>query len=89
MYKLIALIVEPNNLPNAKANDFTTILNIAFAFAGGLGFLLLVIAGLRYTLSGGDATKVADSKRMIIYTLVGLIVIGLAASIVNFVLDKA
>jgi len=89
MYKLIALIVDPSNLPNPKTNDFTTILNIAFAFAGALAFLLLVISGLRYTLSGGNAEKVAESKRMIIYTLVGLIVIGLAASIVNFVLDRA
>lgn len=89
MYSILALIVDTNDLPNPKTNDFTVILNYAFAFAGALAFLLLVIAGFRYTLSGGDATKVADSKRMIIYTLVGLVVIGLAASIVNFVLVRA
>ena len=88
MYRILALLVDTNNLPNPKTSDFTVILNFAFAFAGGLAFLLLVIAGLRYTLSGGNEEKVAESKRMIIYTLVGLVVIGLAASIVNFVLEK-
>jgi len=89
MYRIFALLVDTNDLPNPNTNDFTVILNYAFAFGGALAFLLLVIAGFRYTLSGGDATKVADSKRMIIYTLIGLIIIGLAASIVNFVLDRA
>jgi len=90
MHHIVAFIlVDKNNLPNSQASDFTVILNFAFAFAGGLAFLLLVIAGLRYTLSGSDAEKVAESKRMIIYTLVGLVVIAVAASIVNFVLEKA
>jgi hypothetical protein len=86
---MFALLVDTNDLPNPNTSDFTVILNFAFAFAGGLAFLLLVIAGLRYTLSGGNADKVAESKRMIIYTLIGLVVIGLAASIVNFVLERA
>lgn len=88
MHYTFAQLVHTNNLPDPKTGDFTVILNFAFAFAGALAFLLLVIAGLRYTLSGGDAEKVAESKRMIIYTLVGLVVIGLAAGIVNFVLER-
>jgi len=56
---------------------------------GALALLMLIIAGLRYTISSGDATKVADAKRMITYTLVGLLVIALAATVVNFVLNRA
>jgi hypothetical protein len=55
---------------------------------GALAFLMLIIAGLRYTISQGDPTRVADSKRMIVYTLVGLVVIALAATVVNFVISK-
>jgi TRAP-type C4-dicarboxylate transport system permease small subunit len=84
-----SLLVDRGNLPDPATNNFTKALNIAFAIAGALAFLLLVIAGFRYTISQGDATHVADSKRMIIYTLVGLVVIALAATIVNFVLDRA
>ncbi len=86
---LFSILVDASNLPHAKANDITNIINIILGIMGALALLMLVIAGFRYTISQGDATKVADSKRMITYTLVGLVVIALAATIVNFVLNRA
>ena len=88
-----AQILDKNkvNLPqpgDTSTHEFTKVLNIVLVVMGAVAFLMLVIAGFRYTISQGDATKVADSKRMIIYTFVGLIVIALSATIVNFVLDK-
>lgn len=85
----LALLVDPSPLPNPGSTDITTIINIILSVMGALALLMLVIAGLRYTISQGDATKVADAKRMIVYTLVGLLVIALAATIVNFVLSKS
>jgi uncharacterized membrane protein YidH (DUF202 family) len=73
---------------DTSAHEFTKVINVTLIIMGAVAFLMLVIAGLRYTISQGDATKVADSKRMIIYTFVGLMVIALSATIVNFVLDK-
>jgi hypothetical protein len=55
---------------------------------GALAFLMLVIGGFRYTISQGDPTRVADSKRMVVYSIFGLVVIALATTIVNFVLDR-
>jgi hypothetical protein len=89
MQNAFSVLVRTTNLPKPQATDLTDILNIALGIMGALAFLMLVIAGLRYTISQGDATRVADSKRMIIYTLVGLVVIALAATIVNFVLARA
>jgi hypothetical protein len=89
MPRMIALLVDSSGLPHATANSTTKIFNIILSIMGALALLMLVIAGLRYTISQGDATKVADSKRMITYTLVGLVIIALAASIVNFVLNRA
>ena len=86
---LFSLLVDPKPLPNPGATDTTKIINIILAIMGALAVLMLVIAGLRYTISQGDSTKIADSKRMIVYTLVGLLVIALAATIVNFVLSKS
>jgi hypothetical protein len=87
----IAGILAPKTikgLPQPQSTSVTPILNIILGVMGALAFLMLVIAGFRYTISQGDATKVADSKRMITYTLVGLLVIALAATIVNFVLGR-
>ena len=55
---------------------------------GALALFMLVVAGFRYTISQGDPTGVENAKRMIIYTIVGLVVIALAATIVNFVLGR-
>lgn len=74
--------------PAATPDTITHVLNVIFVVMGALALLMLVIAGFRYTISQGDATSVANSKRMIIYTIVGLIVISLAATIVNFVIGK-
>lgn len=74
--------------PNASPDKITHILNVIFVIMGALALLMLVIAGFRYTISGGDPTAVANAKRQITYVLVGLIVIALAATIVNFVLGK-
>jgi hypothetical protein len=87
-FSVLSLLVDPTNLPQAKSSDLKSILNIVLAVMGALAFLMLIIAGLRYTISQGDPTRVADSKRMIVYTLVGLVVIALAATIVNFVVAR-
>ncbi len=89
MHYLFGLLLNADHLPHAKADSLTKILNIVFSIMGALALLMLIIAGLRYTISQGDATKIADSRRMITYTLVGLVVIALAATIVNFVLGKS
>ena len=91
MLKYIAQIIDntKTNLPEtpATAGTLTKVLNIVFAVTGALAFLMIVIAGFRYTISGSDATKVSEAKRMLIYSIVGLLVVALAATIVNFVLD--
>jgi TRAP-type C4-dicarboxylate transport system permease small subunit len=89
MISIISLLVDSSPLPKPGSTDITKIINIVLSVMGALAFLMLVIAGLRYTVSQGDATRVADAKRMIIYTLAGLVVIALAATIVNFVLNRA
>lgn len=89
MNAILSLLVDSNSLPHAKADDLTKILNIVLSVMGALALFMLVLAGFRYTISSGDPTKVADARRMIAYTLVGLLVIALAATIVNFVLGRA
>jgi len=87
MHNFISLI-DTTNLPKAKGNLASTILDIVFVTMGAVALLMIVIGGLRYTIAGGDTTKIADARRMIVYSIVGLVVLSLAAVIVNFVLGK-
>ncbi|HVX58730.1 MAG TPA: hypothetical protein VG964_03275 [Candidatus Saccharimonadales bacterium] len=88
MKLFIAQLVNGGSVPHATADNNTiqTGLNVLYGIIGAVGVLLLVIAGLRYMLAGGDANRVEESKRMIAYTLVGMAVVALAATIVEFVL---
>jgi len=88
MNAVFSLLLNANSLPHASANSLTGILNIIFSVMGALAFLMVIIGGFRYTLAGGNADSVAGARRMIIYSVVGLVVIALAASIVNFVVNK-
>jgi len=81
---------QTTNLPRPQASqtELDKILTIAFVIIGSMSLMLLVIAGFRYVISGGDATKIADAKKTIIYTFVGLILSASAVIIVNAVLGQ-
>ncbi|MNI84677.1 hypothetical protein D3C73_1416030 [compost metagenome] len=49
---------------------------------------MLIIGGIRYTISGGDSSAVTSAKNTIMYAIVGIIVAVLAFAIVNFVLTS-
>lgn len=53
---------------------------------GILAVVMLIVGGVKYATSGGDAKAVTDAKNTILYALIGLIIAILAYAIVNFVL---
>lgn len=65
---------------------FTTIVNILLFIIGAISVIMLIIGGIRYTISGGDSSAVTSAKNTIMYAIVGIIVAVLAFAIVNFVL---
>jgi len=67
---------------------FKAITNTLIFITGAISILMLVIGGLRYTVSGGDANAVSGAKNTIIYAIVGLIISIFAFSIVNFILGR-
>lgn len=83
-------LICADKLPHNTNPSLTPYFNIAFGLLGAIAFLMVVIAGLRYITASaqGDATKVAESRKMIIYAIVGIVVASLAAAIVNFVLGQ-
>ena len=64
----------------------TTITNVLLFVVGALSVIMLIIGGLRYVVSGGNASAVTAAKNTVLYAIVGLIVAFLAYSIINFVL---
>jgi hypothetical protein len=59
------------------------------AFLGGVAaVILIIIGGFRYITSNGDAGSVSSAKSTIINSLIGLVIIALARSILGFVISK-
>jgi hypothetical protein len=64
-----------------------TIMFILLGLVGLIAVIAVIYGGVRYILSGGDEDAAKDAKRIILYAVIGLIVIGLSAAIVNFVIE--
>ncbi len=67
---------------------FKTITNVLLFIIGAISVIMLIIGGIRYTVSGGDATAVTSAKNTILYAIVGIVVAILAFAVVNFVIDS-
>jgi hypothetical protein len=64
------------------------VLNIMSVIAGIAAIIMIVVGGLKYITSEGDAQAVSSAKRTIIYALVGLVVVAAAQTMVRYVLKK-
>ncbi len=62
--------------------------NILAIVTAIIAIIIIVIAGMTMSLSGGDSTKVQNSRNAIIYAAVGLVVVALARTIVVFVVNR-
>ncbi|MBQ6355085.1 hypothetical protein IJJ18_01520 [Candidatus Saccharibacteria bacterium] len=66
----------------------TTIINVALGVIGLIAVVMIILGGVQYTTSSGDAAKVKKAKDTILYGIIGLVVALLAFAIVNFVLGN-
>lgn len=66
----------------------TKIANIIALIVGVAAVIVIIIAGIQYMLSTGDATKVNNAKNAILYAVAGLVVAVFARTIVVFFVDK-
>ena len=64
------------------------IINVALGVIGFVAVVMIIMGGVQYTTSSGDAAKVTKAKNTILYGVVGLVIALLAFAIVNFVLSN-
>ena len=60
------------------------IVNVALLLAAVVALAFLVYGGFRYITSRGEERDVEAAKDTITYAVIGLVVLGIAAAIVNF-----
>lgn len=63
-----------------------TVIKYVLTFMTLIAVVIIIVAGIRYILSQGEEGEKDKAKKAIIYTVIGLVIILLARSIVTFVL---
>ena len=74
---------------SAKGNINNIVINVINAILGVVGLIavvMIILGGISYMTSAGDASKVKKGKDTILYGIIGLVIVGLAFAIVNFVI---
>jgi len=62
--------------------------HIMAIFVGVVATIAIIISGLMMITSGGDATKSANARRALSYSMVAVVIAIMAQLIVSFVLDN-
>ena len=74
--------------PNELKVQVKNVVNVLLFILGAIAVIMIVLGGIRYTLSNGDASQIKGAKDTILYSIVGLVVALLAFAIVNFVINQ-
>ncbi len=70
---------------NTIVKDGVTVLS---ALVGVAAIIMIIVGGLKYVTSGGDASKTGSAKNTILFALIGLVIVALAQVLVHFVLSN-
>ena len=77
----------PGTTSNTLENSIQIILNSIIGIAGLIAVIFIVIGGVTYMTSTGDAGKIKKAKDTILYAVIGLVVCALAFIIVNWAIS--
>lgn len=99
LFQLFAQTINIQDLPggtsaqkgggsNLSSSTVQTGLDIFYVIIGAVALLVITIAGFRIILARGNPQNIAQARTMILYTLIGLIIIVSAGTIVGFVINN-
>lgn len=85
--RIVNAVSDDFEVPQGKFNSgsLDTIFGIVFAVMGAIALITLLLASLKYVTSRGEPAEVAKAKNAIIYSVIGIVVIASAFTIVSFV----
>ena len=76
------------NSLDGETGVIRTGINILLYIIGVISVIMIIIGGLRYATSGGNASTVTSAKNTILYAVIGLVIAIFAYAIINFVMNN-
>jgi type IV secretion system pilin len=88
----LAFALDPVECPQGTAcgplpQIILNLINYVLAIVGVIALAYLVYGGFRYITSAGNEETIEEAKRIIFNAIIGIVVIGVAAALVNFVIQ--
>lgn len=76
------------NVPTNQLGQGTidAIVNTTFFVLGAIAVLFLIIGGIRYVISGGDASQTKQAKNTILYAVIGLVIAVFSFAVIKIVI---
>ena len=85
----VALNASDVNIPTLSADVVVhNVLNIAYFLLGIIAVIVIVVSGITYATSAGNAASVTKAKNQILYAVIGIVVVITAYAITNFILSR-
>jgi hypothetical protein len=73
---------------SGRGGVLQTTVNVLALISAISAVIIIVISGIAFATSGGNPDRAKTARGMIIYSLVGLVVIALAWTLISFVIGK-
>lgn len=67
---------------------FTKIISLLSMVIGVVAIIMIIVGGLKYVLSNGDANSINSAKNTILYAIIGLVISVIAQGIITFVIKR-
>ncbi len=83
--QLEGVIPPPGTARGDLPSVILSIINYVLAFVGVISLAFLVYGGFLYITSAGNEDRITAAKQVIINAIIGIVVIGVSAALVNFV----
>jgi uncharacterized membrane protein len=78
-----------NNTGYESLTEFVFfVINFAISFSVVIVVISLVISGFKFILSFGDEEKIKDATRSMAFSLLGLILVFISPTIIEFVINE-
>lgn len=72
----------------ALAQFIVDLINWVISFSAVLSVIMIISAGFQYIFSFGDSKKIERATSSLIFAIVGMILVFLSPSVIQFILDK-
>lgn len=79
--------ITPSWAPTSLTGAIQVILSSVLAIVLLIALVMLIIGGIRYTTSSGNADAVKGAKNQILYAIIGVVVVVLSFAVVQFIFN--